>query len=43
MPIATTVLRDSLATTAAVARSWFEDRTEIKTRKEEEGRSPNLV
>lgn len=34
MPIATTVLRDSLATTAVVARSWFEDRTEIKTRKE---------
>jgi len=32
MPIATQVLRDSLAVTAAVARAWFEDRALIKTR-----------
>ena len=38
MPIATTVLRDSLATTAAVARVWFEDRTQIKSRDEFEAR-----
>lgn len=38
MPISTTVLRDSLATTAAVARAWFEDRTELKSRHEFEAR-----
>ncbi|TBN36132.1 GIY-YIG nuclease family protein [Pseudomonas sp. BGI-2] len=38
MPISTTVLRDSLATTAAIARSWFEDCAEIKTRKQFEAR-----
>ena len=38
MPITTQVLRDSLASTAAVARAWFEDRTQIKTRAEFEAR-----
>ena len=33
MPIATQVLRDSLAATAAIARTWFEERAEIKTKK----------
>jgi len=32
MPIPTHVLRDSLAMTAAVARTWFEERALIKTR-----------
>jgi hypothetical protein len=39
MPIATQVLRDSLAVTAAVARTWFEDRALIKTRTQFEKRS----
>lgn len=38
MPIATQVLRTSLATTAAVARTWFEERADIKTRKQFEAR-----
>ncbi|OWQ41660.1 MULTISPECIES: GIY-YIG nuclease family protein [Pseudomonas] len=38
MPIATHVLRDSLAVTASVARAWFEDRAKIKTRLQFEAR-----
>lgn len=34
MPIGTQVLRDSLAMTAAVARTWFEERALIKTREQ---------
>src|SRR5690554_4508855 len=38
MPISTDVLRHSMASTAAIARSWFEDRSEIKTREQFDAR-----
>lgn len=38
MPIATQVLRDSLSTTAAVARTWFEERAALTTRQQFETR-----
>lgn len=38
MPLSTQILRASLATTAAVARTWFEERASIITRQQFETR-----